>query len=368
MNLLSEIEKRKWRRLWEFYFTIWFLDRAMDVHIKFNKRLGYENKDTIHIYKNRSEKAFFCEEEIAQLKSVRKRKLLNEQYMRNHEEGARKAIQRIRQFKGDIFSYSEILEELLSYYRASRPEIFDLVEDMIDNEQIRRLVNRYGKLRLELKKAWLEAERDSRTMKEAAAKGFGLSLEQMERLTNDEIRMLANKTISIARSIKLGEEREKGCVLGIIGLKKFIVTGKEADLISRIASTEISATDNISGKTANPGKAMGPVKIIPQDDYDKMIETAKELKEGDIMVCGMTQPDITFALNKAAAFVTDEGGITSHAAIISREMNKPCVIGTKIATKVLRDGDMVEVDAEKGIVRKINKENKNEKNNQHPNT
>jgi pyruvate,water dikinase len=56
---------------------------------------------------------------------------------------------------------------------------------------------------------------------------------------------------------------------------------------------------------------------------------------------------------RAAAFVTDIGGITSHAAIVSREMGKPCVIGTKMATKVLKDGDLIEVDATKGVVRKI---------------
>tara|TARA_Y100000310_G_scaffold338021_1_gene426573 strand:- start:1597 stop:1776 length:180 start_codon:yes stop_codon:yes gene_type:complete len=58
-------------------------------------------------------------------------------------------------------------------------------------------------------------------------------------------------------------------------------------------------------------------------------------------------------MKKAAAFVTDEGGVTCHAAIVSREMKKPCIIGTKIATKVLKDNDLVEVDANKGIVRKI---------------
>jgi pyruvate,water dikinase len=58
-------------------------------------------------------------------------------------------------------------------------------------------------------------------------------------------------------------------------------------------------------------------------------------------------------MNKASAFITDEGGITCHAAIVARELNKPCIIGTKIATKVLKDGDMVEVDAERGVVRII---------------
>ncbi len=67
----------------------------------------------------------------------------------------------------------------------------------------------------------------------------------------------------------------------------------------------------------------------------------------------MTTPDFLPAMERAAAFVTEEGGITCHAAIVAREMKKPCVIGTKIATKVFKDGDRVEVDATKGVVRKI---------------
>ena len=69
----------------------------------------------------------------------------------------------------------------------------------------------------------------------------------------------------------------------------------------------------------------------------------------------MTTPDFVPAMRNAAAIVTDEGGVTSHAAIVSREMNKPCIIGTKIATQVFKDGDVVEVDAEKGVVRKLNR-------------
>ena len=69
----------------------------------------------------------------------------------------------------------------------------------------------------------------------------------------------------------------------------------------------------------------------------------------------MTTPDMIMVMHKAAAFVTDEGGITCHAAIVSREMKKPCIVGTKIATKVLKDGDMVEVDATDGTVKKISK-------------
>ncbi len=78
------------------------------------------------------------------------------------------------------------------------------------------------------------------------------------------------------------------------------------------------------------------------------------LQEGEILISTMTVPDYVPAMKRAAAFVTDEGGITCHAAIIAREMKKPCIIGTKIATTLLKDGDIIEVDAEAGIIRILN--------------
>jgi pyruvate,water dikinase len=74
-----------------------------------------------------------------------------------------------------------------------------------------------------------------------------------------------------------------------------------------------------------------------------------------ILVTGMTHPDFLPLMKKSRAIITEVGGITSHAAIISRELGIPCVIGTKIATKVLKDGDLVEVDADKGIVKILKK-------------
>ncbi|MBU6390574.1 phosphoenolpyruvate synthase, partial [Patescibacteria group bacterium] len=76
-------------------------------------------------------------------------------------------------------------------------------------------------------------------------------------------------------------------------------------------------------------------------------------EKGDILVTGMTRPEFLPLMEKAAAFVTDAGGILSHAAIVAREMKKPCVIGTGVATQIFKDGDVVGVDADKGVVRKI---------------
>ncbi len=108
-----------------------------------------------------------------------------------------------------------------------------------------------------------------------------------------------------------------------------------------------NATATLKGNVAFAGVVRGTVKVLYSSD-----DIAK-VQRDDILVATMTFPNYIPAMEKAAAFVTDEGGITCHAAIIAREMKKPCVIGTKIATKVFKDGDRVEVDAEKGIVRKV---------------
>jgi pyruvate,water dikinase len=103
----------------------------------------------------------------------------------------------------------------------------------------------------------------------------------------------------------------------------------------------------LKGQTACIGKVKGRVKIInTPDDMMKM-------KEGDILVSFATNPNLMPAIRKASAIITDEGGLTCHAAIVSRELNIPCVVGLKIITQVLKDGDLVEVNANKGIVKII---------------
>ena len=80
-----------------------------------------------------------------------------------------------------------------------------------------------------------------------------------------------------------------------------------------------------------------------------------QFKKGEILVTGMTRVEFLPLVKKSAAFITDAGGMLSHAAITARELKKPCFIGTKIATKALHDGDLVEVDADKGVVKILKK-------------
>lgn len=103
----------------------------------------------------------------------------------------------------------------------------------------------------------------------------------------------------------------------------------------------------IKGLIAQKGKVIGKVRIV------KSFHDIRKILKGEILVANTTHPDYLPAMQKAGGFVTNEGGVISHAAIVARELKKPCIVGTKIATKILRDGDMVEVDANSGVVRII---------------
>ena len=112
--------------------------------------------------------------------------------------------------------------------------------------------------------------------------------------------------------------------------------------------TSSDGITELKGNIAQMGKARGRAKIVMS------VKDLPKVKKGDILITYMTSPNFLPAMKLASAFVTDEGGLTCHAAIVAREMGKPCIIGTKISTKVFKDGDLVEVDTNKGIVKKIN--------------
>lgn len=139
--------------------------------------------------------------------------------------------------------------------------------------------------------------------------------------------------------------------------KIHILYGKEAEsFYSKYIPKEKEISKDIkeiNGASSYPGKVKGIVRII-----NKPSEINK-MERGDVLVSIATTPSIVPAMRKAKAIITDEGGLTCHASIVSRELEITCITGTKIATKVLRDGDLVEVDANKGIIKIIKKQNKN---------
>ncbi|MCX6707879.1 MAG: PEP-utilizing enzyme [Candidatus Woesearchaeota archaeon] len=189
---------------------------------------------------------------------------------------------------------------------------------------------------------------DDKFLREAE-KREKISRELLKYSTYEEFSRLLNSKINKKMYERQLVQRNEGLLWVYEGGKPSnIISGEESKRILQSIQQKHEEVNEIKGIAASLGKAKGRVIIV------RKIDNIKNVKEGDVLVTPMTRPEHVPALKKVSAIVTDDGGITCHAAIISRELRIPCIIGTKIATKVLKDGDMVEVDADKGIVRKIN--------------
>lgn len=155
-----------------------------------------------------------------------------------------------------------------------------------------------------------------------------------------------------AVSVKTLKQRAKYCVwIAKTETEQDVLVGARAKAYlkkhAKSKKEKIKDVLVIHGNVASVGYAKGRVKIV-----NKASEI-KKVNKGDILVSIVTNPALLPAMKKAAAFVTDVGGINSHAAIVAREFKKPCIIGTKIATKVLKDGDLIELDTRRGDIKKV---------------
>lgn len=187
----------------------------------------------------------------------------------------------------------------------------------------------------------------------AFAKKLRIPIECIRYLESDLLDSLLMNRIDEADFRKELSERAKFCVVIQDGKKTQVYSGscaKEKLRELAIQEEERLSDRSLQGQVAYKGTATGRVKIIHSSSE------AKDFTNGCVLVTGMTTPDFIPIMKQASAIVTDEGGVTSHAAIVSRELGIPCIIGTKIATQVLQDGDMVEVDATNGVVRLLEAE------------
>ena len=116
-----------------------------------------------------------------------------------------------------------------------------------------------------------------------------------------------------------------------------------------IEQNQTSNDSIVKGSIGSAGNAIGKVRIIDITNINGIT-----LSSDEILVCTMTTPDCLPLMKQAGGIVTDFGGVLSHAAIIARELKIPCITGTKTATKILKDGDVIEVDANEGSIRYVN--------------
>ncbi|MBU0648798.1 hypothetical protein KJ969_01675 [Patescibacteria group bacterium] len=240
------------------------------------------------------------------------------------------------------------LDNLLKIQSSHDEKINQKLQELSASEELKKQVHSLRKL-IYLR-TW-RLERISlgnfyiRPFLEAMAKRFNYTYDELIFLLPDEISRSLNGE-SIDKQVVHERQKSWGIIFDNDEIK--FLQGKETDEYKDKVMVKTHGRE-IAGQTANKGFYRGVVKII------KRKKELDKIKKGDILVTEMTTPDFVPAMKNSGAIITDIGGITSHAAIVSRELGKPCIIATGNATKVLKDGDEVEVDADKGVVRKIGK-------------
>ncbi|MBI4994793.1 hypothetical protein HZC21_04095 [Candidatus Peregrinibacteria bacterium] len=179
------------------------------------------------------------------------------------------------------------------------------------------------------------------------ARRTGYKTEELKYFVYPELAGLLDGKTTVSRTE--AQARKRGCLFYHKGYKYEVLTGAQAEkfkkeIFDKALDTEV---DDFRGMPASRGRVRGRVKVVMS------VKELDKIEQGDILVAVMTRPDYIAGIKRAAAIVTNEGGVTCHAAIVSRELGIPCVIGTKIATRVLKDGDLVEVNANHGVVTKV---------------
>lgn len=171
------------------------------------------------------------------------------------------------------------------------------------------------------------------------SKENNISVEDLDWLMPEELFNLDKVNLSIINERKICMFFEVDDKINIYYENQAKIKGNEL--------LDVKLSDFVKGRCAFPGKVNGIARVC------KGVQEAAKIKKGEILITGMTMPDYVPYMKKASAIVTNEGGLTCHAAIISRELQIPCVVGTVHATEIFKTGDFIEVDAGKGIVRKI---------------
>ena len=180
------------------------------------------------------------------------------------------------------------------------------------------------------------------------AKRMGIELDGISYMLESEIVEFLDSSTTGTQSVV--DERKNGFVIFFSENKEIVCKSGDA-IESALRELGLAVlhefSEEIKGVPASLGHAKGIVTIV------RGVSNLSKVKKGDVLVAVVTHPDYVPAMQRAVAIVTDEGGITSHAAIVSRELGLPCIVGTEHATKALKDGDFVEVDATSGFVRKL---------------
>ncbi len=243
----------------------------------------------------------------------------------------------------DKFEASYKLSRAIILYSSNLATFY---KQSTDNKKEREILQRiYDDAEAKSSSAWKDLSGFFKIISDTK----NIPLNKLYLYSNDEFSALLLNNVRVENNFL--EQRENLTVMRLEHYETELLFGNEASV--RLDQLEIekeiiiSDKKEVHGSVAYKGNVRGIAKLIlSKADYSK-------IKEGDILITFMTHPDMMSILSKISGIITDEGGILCHAAIVSREMKKPCIIATKIATKIFKDGDVIEVDANNGIAKII---------------
>jgi len=274
---------------------------------------------------------------------------LNEEKISEKIDGLIKNYGYLNQYflSGEGYSEKDILEQIK---KTEKKQISHKKHNFKDQKlkKLIELMNRFSIVRFLNNEITNKAVFQLKESILEIAKKNSLSYKEVLTLPLEEFYNLLNQKKVILDKKMWGTE-----VIVISTNKNYILSPKYFSRFKKeYVNIKHSNVKEISGTPTFEGFVRGKAKIVlGSEDFHKF-------KDGDILVCSMTDPNYVPLMKKASAFITDIGGILCHAAIISRELRKPCIIGTKIATKVISDNDLIEVNSTTGKIRILKKSNK----------
>lgn len=257
----------------------------------------------------------------------------------------------IDRYDRDIDKRSDLNDQLIEFKKSS-VEAKKIRDSLVRNHQLKLLsdiVIKQSHERLLVKCCWTGIDYSLKNLLNEIALRAGIdTFTLMNTYRYEDIVNLLSKKEKVLEIESA--DRMDSFVLISNNLDDYFISGENASVLYEKIN-KYSKSNTFSGSVACKGIAKGIVSIIDTKNAEKLGKQIEEFEDGNILVAGMTEPNIAPLIMRAGAVITDQGGLTSHAAIISREFEKPCIIGTKIATKILHSGDFVEVDAEKGVIK-----------------
>lgn len=263
--------------------------------------------------------------------------------IRETAETVKEPLKELERLKKEETNQKSRLEDTLRKLKATRT-----LRDHV------YLLQKYIYLRTYRKNAISRAHYNVKPLLEEIAHRLEIDGNLLLRLTYKEILGVLRDKNNRDYYVGIAKKRESGWAVLMLEGKTEVISGMR-DVVEAIEKYSIipvpliNQQDIITGRTAQQGSVTGTAKII----YN--IDELSKIENGDILVTKMTTPDFVVAMRKCSGIVTDEGGVTCHAAIVSRELGVPCVVGTKTATTRIQDGYVVELNATRGFVRVIRK-------------